>query len=98
VTLSADVAYVGPSFFRGDEANTQSQLPGYWLAGAGLHAEHGRWWGVLRATNLLARRYETFGTFAPNGATVEPFLSPGAPLSVFAQVGYRFAAVPPPAP
>jgi iron complex outermembrane receptor protein len=92
VTLSAALRYVGPSFFRGDEANTQPMLPGYWVAAAAARVERGRWWGSLRVTNLFNRKYETFGTYATAspGGSPEPFLSPAPPIDVAAQLGYRF--------
>jgi len=92
VTLSASLRYVGPSFFRGDEANTQPPLAGYWVAAAGARLERGRWWAALRVTNLFNRKYETFGTYAgaSSGAAPEPFLSPAPPIDVAGQIGYRF--------
>ncbi len=44
---------------------------------------------ALHATNLLDSKFETFGTYAQNGragGAVEPFLTPGAPLRVFANL------------
>jgi outer membrane receptor protein involved in Fe transport len=91
ITLGASLRYVGPSFFRGDEANTQPMLPGYWVAGATLRAERGRFWGALRVSNLLDRRYETFGTYAARapGAAPEPFLTPAPPIDAMVQLGCR---------
>jgi outer membrane receptor protein involved in Fe transport len=92
ITLAASLRYVGASFLRGDEANTQPMLPAYWVAGAALRAEYRRFWGALRVSNLLDRRYETFGTYAASapGAAPEPFLTPAPPIDVMAQLGGRF--------
>jgi len=44
--------------------------------------------------NLLDSEYETFGTFAPNakvdGAPVQRFLTPAAPINVHGGLAWRF--------
>lgn len=58
-----------------------------------------RWRGFeafVRINNVLDNRYETFGTFAPNGHLagdpVERFLTPAPPINVLAGLHYTFAA------
>ncbi|HEY6001671.1 MAG TPA: TonB-dependent receptor [Anaeromyxobacter sp.] len=86
--LSAGLHYVGSQRYLGDEANVAPRLPAYAVLGAGAEARWRTWGAFVRATNLLDARYEVFGTFARNGRAaggpVEPFLTPGAPLRVFA--------------
>jgi len=56
-----------------------------------------RWRGFeafVRVNNALDNRYETFGTFAPNGRTpgapVERFLTPAPPINVLAGLRYVY--------
>ncbi len=94
LTLSVDARYVSSQFLRGDEANRQPPLPGYWVLDGGLSA---RWRGFeafVRINNVLDNRYEPFGTFAPNGHLpgnpVDRFLTPAPPLSVLAGLQYTY--------
>jgi iron complex outermembrane receptor protein len=96
--LSAGLQYVGSQYLRGDEENVEPKLPGYLLARAGVEARWRTWTASIRATNPFDTRYETFGTFAPNGkAAVQPgesspierFLTPGLPLHVVAGVRWE---------
>jgi outer membrane receptor protein involved in Fe transport len=94
LTLSVDARYVSSQFLRGDEANRQPPLPGYWVLDGGLAA---RWRGFeafVRINNVLDNRYEPFGTFAPNGHLpgnpVDRFLTPAPPLSVLAGLQYTY--------
>jgi outer membrane receptor protein involved in Fe transport len=85
LSLEAGGRWVGPQVYRGDEANQAPRLPGYLTFRGGIEARWTEWTASLRLENLLNRRYETFGTFAPDGkagtpAPVVPFLTPGAPL------------------
>jgi outer membrane receptor protein involved in Fe transport len=86
--LSAGLQYVGAQHYLGDEENVAPRLPAYVVLGAGAEARWRTWSAFVRATNLLDSRYEVFGTFARNGrvvaGTVEPFLTPGPPLRIFA--------------
>jgi iron complex outermembrane receptor protein len=88
LTLSAGVGYVGSQYLRGDEANEARRLAPYALARAGAEARWRSFTASLRATNLFDHRYETFGTFAPNGRLagrpVETFMTPGPPLRLVA--------------
>jgi outer membrane receptor protein involved in Fe transport len=88
LTLEAGVRYVGSQYYRGDEANQAARLPASLVTRAGVVAQWGEWSASLRVQNLLDHRYETFGTFAPDGKApgqpVVPFLTPGTPLRVIA--------------
>jgi outer membrane receptor protein involved in Fe transport len=79
---------VSSQFLRGDEANTQSPLPGYGLVTAHLSSRIARYTLALHADNLFDRRYVSFGTFAPDvrgtpdssgELPVARFLTPGYP-------------------
>jgi len=94
LTLSTDARYVSSQFLRGDEANLQPPLASYWVLNGGLTA---RWRGFeafVRINNVLDNRYETFGTFAPNGRLagnpIERFLTPAPPINVLAGLHYTF--------
>lgn len=86
--LSMVLQAVGSQRYLGDEANVAPRLPAYAVLGAGAEARWRTWSAFVRATNLLDARYEVFGTFARNGRVaggpVEPFLTPGPPLRIFA--------------
>ncbi|MBW3630982.1 MAG: TonB-dependent receptor [Gemmatimonadetes bacterium] len=80
--VGGDGRYVGRRWRRGDEANDEEPLAGYFLADTRLgFAAHG--WevdGIVQ--NLLGTRYATFGTFNLNqgaGNRLEDFLAPGQP-------------------
>jgi outer membrane receptor protein involved in Fe transport len=92
--LAVDARWVSSQYLRGDDANRQPPLPGYWVANGGATA---RWRGFeafVRINNVLDNRYETFGTFAPNartpGAPVERFLTPAPPINVLAGLRYVY--------
>jgi outer membrane receptor protein involved in Fe transport len=94
VTLSTDARYVGSQFLRGDEANRQRPLPTFWVLNGGLAARRGGFEAFVRVNNLLDNRYETFGTFAPNGHLagnpIERFLTPALPINVLAGLQYEY--------
>jgi len=94
LTLAVDARWVSSQFLRGDDANRQPPLPGYWVTNGGATA---RWRGFeafVRLNNALDNRYETFGTFAPNarapGTPVERFLTPAPPINVLAGLRYVY--------
>jgi outer membrane receptor protein involved in Fe transport len=86
--LGAGVRYVGSQWFQGDEANVAPKLPAYTVFSAGAEARWRTLSAFVRATNLLDRRYSTFGTYSVNGQApgqpIEPFLTPAPPLQLFA--------------
>ena len=70
------------------------RLPAYWVLNGGLSARRGGFEAFIRVNNILDNRYETFGTFAPNGHLagnpVERFLTPASPISVLAGLRYEY--------
>lgn len=92
--LSLDARYASSQFLRGDEANRQAPLPGFWVMDAGITIKHRGVEAFVKINNVLDNRYETFGTFAPNareaGTPVERFLTPAPPIHVLAAVQYAF--------
>jgi outer membrane receptor protein involved in Fe transport len=81
LTVEAGGLYLGTQVYRGDEANEAPRLPAYLVLRTGVMVRWGEWEASLRVENLLDERYETFGTFAPDGKAagqpVVPFLTPG---------------------
>ena len=75
--------HVGSQFLGGDEANRQQPLAAYWVLNGG-RSVRGRGFEAFVRLNMLDNRYDTFGTFAPNGRVPghpgARFLTP-APLS-----------------
>jgi iron complex outermembrane receptor protein len=94
LTLSTDARYVGSQFLRGDEANRQRPLPAFWVLNGGLAARWGGFEAFIRVNNVLDNRYETFGTFAPNGRLpgnpIERFLTPAPPINALAGLQYEY--------
>ncbi|HYR56445.1 MAG TPA: TonB-dependent receptor [Myxococcaceae bacterium] len=88
-TVSVNGAYVSNQFFRGDENNTQPKLKGYFVLSAGLEMRWKSLRGFVLLRNLLNTDYETFGTYANSGTSIEPFLTPGAPLHFSVGASYR---------
>ena len=76
-------------------ANQGTSIPGYWRFDAFAEAKLDKnWTAKLFVNNILDNRYETFGTFAPNGHLagnpVERFLTPASPISVLAGLRYEY--------
>jgi iron complex outermembrane receptor protein len=95
--IGADLVYASSQFLRGDEANQNPKIPGYWLVN--LHTSYEitknfEVFGLIQ--NLFDQNYETFGTFfdpseIPSLGLTDPrTLTPGAPLAGFAGVRIRF--------
>jgi iron complex outermembrane receptor protein len=80
--LGVNASYTGRRWLRGDEANEEEPLDGYWLADVRLAYSVGGWEvrGVVH--NVLDTSYAAFGTFNLNqgaGGALERFLTPGRP-------------------
>lgn len=77
----ADGRYIGSQYLRGDEANEEPKLDGYFVADGrlGWHGGHG-WEITAVVNNLFQKKYAAFGTFNVNqggGGVLERFLTPG---------------------
>jgi outer membrane receptor protein involved in Fe transport len=75
-----DGRYIGSEYLRGDEANVERKLGGYFVADARLGWRGAGWEITAIANNLFQHKYATFGTFNVNqgaGDVLERFLSPG---------------------
>ena len=75
-SVGATWSYVGPSFYRGDEANLNPQLPGYSLASVRTSYQFGKHVQVFaNIQNLFDRHYSTYGILGdPTGVG-----APGVP-------------------
>jgi hypothetical protein len=78
------------AWYRGDEANLMSPVPGYFVLGADISYRLFSFMTVYaKARNVLNTRYETFGVLGDPktvfpGMTDPRFLSPGAPFGIWA--------------
>ena len=94
LTLWLGASFVGEQRLRGDEENAERPLPAYIVVNGGARVHVKGFEGAVTVRNLLDNRYETFGTFAPNGRRpgdpIEPFLTPAPPINVLATASYRF--------
>jgi len=75
-SVGGTVSYIGPSFYRGDEANLNPELPGYSVASVRTSYQFGKHVQVFaNIQNLFDRRYSTYGIFGdPTGVG-----APGVP-------------------
>jgi outer membrane receptor protein involved in Fe transport len=78
--LGGDGRYIGSQYLRGDEANEEPTLDGYFVADARL-GWRGKGWEISAVgNNIFQHKYATFGTFNVNqggGGVLERFLTPG---------------------
>jgi outer membrane receptor protein involved in Fe transport len=75
-----DGRYIGSQWLRGDEANEEPKLDGYFVADARLGWRGHGWEITAVGNNVLQNEYATFGTFNINqggGGVLERFLTPG---------------------
>ena len=82
ISVGAESRYTGTRVLRGDEANEEAPLNGYWLTDLRLGMARERWEVQAIVRNVFATEHATFGTFNFNqgaGDALERFLSPGAP-------------------
>lgn len=89
-TLGITGIYSSDRFFRGDEANLNVPLPGYWvfnLRGEYRFNPHVQLF--VRVDNLFDKRYQTFGLFGEaervlgEGFDDARFVGPGAPRGIW---------------
>jgi len=80
--LDTHVSYTARQYLRGDESNQTAPLPAYTAVDCRLGWRRGGWELAALVTNVLDRRYATFGTWGTNreaGDRVERFRTPGTP-------------------
>lgn len=78
--FGGDGRYIGSQYLRGDEANEEPKLDGYFVADARLGWRGHGWEIVAVGNNILQNKYATFGGFNVNqggGNVLERFLTPG---------------------
>ncbi|MDX2120723.1 MAG: TonB-dependent receptor [Gemmatimonadota bacterium] len=76
----ADGRYIGSQWLRGDEANEEPKLDGYFVTDARLGWRGKGWEIVAVGNNIFQKKYAAFGTFNVNqgaGDVLERFLTPG---------------------
>lgn len=83
--LALQGRYIGRQFLRGDEANEDRPLNGYFVADARATVTVGPWTVTGIVNNVFDNTYAVFGTYNinqgnPRGPTVERFLTPGMPI------------------
>ncbi|MGH7509377.1 MAG: TonB-dependent receptor [Gemmatimonadales bacterium] len=81
LSFGAEGRYIGQQYLRGDEANVEQPLDGYFVADARLGWELGPWEVAGIVTNVFDSDHATFGTFNINQTTdqLERFLTPAQP-------------------
>lgn len=78
-SAGADGRYIGSQYLRGDEANQEPKLDGYFVADARVGWRASGWEVVVVGNNIFQNRSATFGTFNVNqggGGVLERFLTP----------------------
>jgi iron complex outermembrane receptor protein len=75
-SVGGTVSYIGPSFYRGDEANLNPELPGYTVASLRTSYQFSRHLQIFaNIQNVFDRRYSTYGILGdPTGVG-----APGVP-------------------
>jgi iron complex outermembrane recepter protein len=78
-SVGGTVSYAGPSFYRGDEANLNRQLPGYTVASLRTSYQIGKHLQVFaNIQNLFDRQYSTYGILGdPTGVGAPGVLADG---------------------
>jgi outer membrane receptor protein involved in Fe transport len=81
LSFGAEGVYIGEQYLRGDEANEEEPLDGYFVGNVRLGWEFGPWEVAGIVTNVFDSEKPTFGTFNINQSTdqLERFLSPPQP-------------------
>jgi iron complex outermembrane receptor protein len=95
--LGLAARYTGERVLRGDEANDEPPLGGYWVAEARAAYAAAGWELSVLVRNLLDASYVGFGTFNLNqgaGSVLERFLTPGAPRTLHLVLRRRLGPVP----
>lgn len=85
MTLGIGGRYTGERFLRGDEANYEEPVDGYWLMDLRFGVHFAAWDLQAIVRNLFDADHSTFGTFNINqgaGDVLERFLTPGSPRTL----------------
>jgi iron complex outermembrane recepter protein len=93
IELGIGVRYTGRRYLRGDEANEERPLAGYWVGDARFGYTLGPWEMISVVRNIAGRRHAAFGTFNINqggGGVLEQFVTPGEPRTVRVILRRRF--------
>ncbi len=95
-SLTVDGLYNGAQYLRGDEANSTSQLAGYWLFNLRTEIKLDPHFTIFaRVNNLFDHKYNSFGVYGNASDLLGPeyndgrFVSPGAPRAGW--VGIRLS-------
>jgi outer membrane receptor for monomeric catechols len=96
LTLGINGQYSGEQVFRGDEANTQPHLAGYWLFNMTADYKFNKNFSVFgKLDNIFDARYNSFGVYGNASEVLGSqyndgrFVSPGAPLGAW--IGVRLS-------
>jgi len=86
VSFGIDGIYSGDQYFRGDEANNNNKLSGYWLFNATAEYKVTKYFALFgKVNNIFDTNYNSFGVYGNASEVLGPefndgrFVSPGAP-------------------
>ncbi|HEB77482.1 MAG TPA: TonB-dependent receptor [Methylothermaceae bacterium] len=95
-TLGMTGIYNSDRFFRGDEANLNKPVPGYWVFNLRAEYRVNRYLqAFIRVDNLFDKRYQTFGLYGQADEVLgeafdDPrFIGPGAPRGIWGGIRLR---------
>jgi len=96
-SISINGMYSGDQFFRGDEANDNSRLGGYWVFNANTEVKILEHISVFaKVNNLFNRHYKTFGVYGEADEVLgdefdnPQFVSPAAPRAGWVGIKIKF--------
>ena len=86
VSFGIDGIYSGDQYFRGDEANNNNKLSGYWVFNATAEYKITKYFALFgKVNNIFDVNYNSFGVYGDATGVLGPeyndgrFVSPGAP-------------------
>jgi len=86
VLIGIDGLYSGDQYFRGDEANNNDKLSGYWVFNATAEYKVTKYFSLFgKINNIFDKDYNSFGVYGNASGILGPdfndgrFVSPGAP-------------------
>lgn len=93
--LSLSGRYVGSQRYEGDETNTLSKMPDYWVMDVGASHRRGAWTYAAYVTNLLDKKYANYGGYgfvslAPGSSGNSYYYYPGDPAAIRMTATRRF--------